>query len=86
MRAVPAGVVKPGTIAGQLGTWKTGLPDSMICLNGKPRPCSSAGSSLNYIIPLRNSRPPAFSRHETLSKCFDTSDSVPCWNTCMATT
>ena len=51
MRAVPAGIVKPGTIAGQLGTWKTGLPDSMICLNGKPRPCSSAGSSLNYIIP-----------------------------------
>ena len=40
---MPAGVGKPVAVDGQSGTGKTNLPDSMICLDWKPRPYGGAG-------------------------------------------
>ena len=46
-----------GQPPGQSVTWKAGLPDRMIGRDGKPRPCGSADSLLNYVIPLRYAHP-----------------------------
>ncbi len=43
---MPAGVGKPGAVAGQSGTGKTGLPDCMICLNGRPWTCGGGAGKL----------------------------------------